>query len=142
MDGRLTLVLTAEAAPVVSLWAELDYATAEGARGALAGREGCDVHAIGLWPDAIPKYDIGASEVAAWAKSKGLDAVVWTALQPKFDNVTGKAPDTAGAAVEYLRRLSPEATAAAREYVERVPAQIRTPFRASFEEHLGWACTA
>lgn len=137
-DGRLTLVLTAGASLVTSLWTELDYASVEGARDALAGRESCGVHAIGLWPDALPKHDVGAVEVAAWAKAKGLDAVVWTALQPKFGSVTGKAPESAEVAVDYLRRLSSEAAAAAREYVERAPAQVRTAFRDAFEEQLGW----
>lgn len=89
----------------------------------------------------MPKYDVGGTEVASWAKAKGLDAVVWTALKPKFGNVSGKGPESAEAAVEYLKQLSPEAAAAAREYVERCPAQVRTPFRVAFEEQLGWVPT-
>lgn len=137
-DGRLSIVLTAGAPLVPSLWVELDYATPEVARTALAGREGSGLHAIGCWPDATPKYDVGAAEVTAWAKAKGLDAVVWTALPPKFRNKTGGAPASAGVAIEYLRQLGPEAAVAAREYVERAPAQVRTPFRSAFEEQLGW----
>jgi hypothetical protein len=137
-DGRLTIVLTAGAPLVPSLWVELDYATAEGAKAALAGREGSSLHAIGCWPGTAPKYDVGAAEVTVWAMSKGLDAVVWTALQPKFRNTTGGAPESADAAIEYLRQLGPEATVAAREYVERAPSQVRTTFRSAFEEQLGW----
>ena len=140
-DGRLTLVLIAGATPVATLWSALDYASAESARDALAGREGCGAHAIGLWPGVMPEYDVGGTEVAFWAKAKGLDAVVWTALKPKFGNVSGKGPESAVAAVEYLKQLSPEAAAAAREYVERCPAQVRTPFRVAFEERLGWVPT-
>lgn len=137
-DGRLTIVLMAGAPLVPSLWVELDYATAEGARAALAGREGSGLHTIGSWPDAMPEYDVGAAEVAAWSKEMGLDATVWSALQPKFRNTTGGAPESADIAVEYLRQLGPEAAVVAREYVERAPAQVRTPFRSAFEEQLGW----
>lgn len=141
-DGRLTLVLTAGAPSVPSLWVELDYASAESARGALAGREGCAPHAIGLWPGPAPKHSVGADEVAKWAQAKGLDAAVWTALGPKFGEVNGKVPESVEAALAYLKGLGPDAAAAAREYVERAPAQVRTPFRTVFEEQLGWRSAA
>jgi hypothetical protein len=137
-DGRLTIVLTAGAPLVPSLWVELDYATAEVAKAALAGREGSAFHTIGCWPNATPKYSVGTAEVTAWAKAKGLDAVVWTALQPKFRDTVGCAPESADVAIEYLRQLSPRAAVAAREYVERTPTQVQTPFRRAFEEQLGW----
>lgn len=139
-DGRLTLVLTSDAPLVNAFWAELDYASPDTARDALAGREGCAVGAIGLWPGAMPRYDVGAAEISAWSRANGFDAVVWTALQPKFANVNGQAPASQEIAVEYLRQLSPEVATAAREYVERAPAQIRTPFRVAFERQLGWTC--
>jgi hypothetical protein len=74
--------LACRSGPIATLWSELDYASAESAQVALAGREGCGANAIGLWSDALPKYDVGAAEVATWAKAKGFDAVVWTALKP------------------------------------------------------------
>lgn len=134
-------MLTDGAAPVMSLWAELDYASADSAREALAGREGCNVQAVGLWPGAIPAHNIGAAQVATWAKAKGLDAAVWTALPPKFNDISGQAPVSAEAAVAYLKNLNSAAAVAAREYVERAPAQVRTPFRVAFKEQLGWTFT-
>jgi hypothetical protein len=63
---------------------------------------------------------------------------VWTALRPKFGGVEGKAPESAAAAVEYIRELDGTAQAKARVYVERAPAQVMTPFRVAFQEQLGW----
>ncbi|MDC8786310.1 hypothetical protein [Roseateles koreensis] len=124
------------------MWAELDYATVDSARAALAGRESCDLQAIGLWPGPAPRHSVGAGEIAEWAQAKGFDTVVWTALRPKFAGVNGKAPESADMAVAYLKGLSSEAGAAAREYVERAPAQVCTPFRTAFEEQLGWKALA
>lgn len=88
-NGRLTLVLTDGAATVPSLWAELDYADPQSAKDALQGREGTGPLSIRLWPGPAPRYKVGAAEVAKWAQERALDAVVWTALPPKFDNVDG-----------------------------------------------------
>jgi hypothetical protein len=136
-NGRLTLVLTPGVPLVPTFWVELNYATAESAKVALAEREDCKLLAIGLWPGPAPRHAVGADLIAAWAQEKGLDAVVWTALRPKFQGQS-VAPESAEAAVAYLQGLGPEATAAAREYVATAPACVRTPFRAAFEEQLGW----
>lgn len=140
-DGRLTLVLTDGAAAVQSLWTELDYADPESAKAALQGREATGPLSVGLWPGPAPRYALGAADIAAWAQGKALDAVVWTALPPKFAGVDRKAPDSAQAAVDYLRGLDAAAAAKAREYVQEAPSQIRTAFRAAFEEQLGWRAT-
>ena len=137
-DGRLTLVLTEAAAAVPSLWVELDYADPRTAKDALRGREGTGPLSIGLWPGPAPRYKVGVAEIATWAQGKGLDAVVWTALPPKFANTDGQAPHSPDAAVAYLKGLDADAAAKAREYVQRAPAQIRTRFRTVFEVQLGW----
>lgn len=137
-DGRLTLVLTDGATTVPSLWVELDYADPQSAKDALQGREGTGPLSVGLWPGPPPRYKVGAGEIAKWAEDKGLDAVVWTALPPKFANADGKAPGSADAAVAYLRGLDAETSTKAREYIEQAPPQIRTAYRTAFEEQLGW----
>lgn len=136
-DGRLTLVLTQDAPLVPTMWVMLDYATSSGAQAALSGRENCPVYSIGLWPGPAPRHAVGSDIIAAWAQVKDLDAVVWTALRPKFQG-QNMAPESADAAVAYLQGLGPEASAAAREYVSTAPACVRTPFRAAFEAQLGW----
>src|SRR5262245_37273344 len=47
--GRITLVLHHSAAPLVSLWAELNVPDANSAVAALADREGTPERNIGLW---------------------------------------------------------------------------------------------
>jgi hypothetical protein len=142
-DGRLTLVLVAGAQAVSTLWTELDYTKPLHAQEALAGREGCSLSAIGLWPGKAPEHGPGVVDaIAKWAAARGIDAVVWTALRPKFNNVDGQAPESAAAAVAYLRQLDGKSQARAREYIERAPAQVRTPFRHAFEQKLGWLRSA
>jgi hypothetical protein len=137
-DGRLTLVLTAGTKPLPCLWTEVEYTAPHHAQEALAGREGCTLPGIGLWPGDLPAHALGADVIAAWALSRGLDAVVWTALKPKFDGIDGNAPASAEAALNHLKQLDARRLAKAQEYVERAPAQIQTPFRAAFEQVLGW----
>jgi len=137
-DGRMTLVLTEGAPPVPTRWVELGYAKAEQAQEALAGREGSGIESIGLWPGPAPKNTTGAEAIAAWAKGLGVDAVVWSALKPKFLGVFGQVPENAEAVLAYLRGLEGDTLDKAREYVTRAPADVRTPFRAAIEAELGW----
>jgi hypothetical protein len=137
-DGRLTLVLAPGATPVPTRWALLDYFTAVQAQDALAGREGCRADFIGLWPGAVPRHDVGAEAIAKWGSAAGLDAVVWTALPPKFDGVNGALPKDAATVLDYLGTLDGDTLERAREYVTRAPAEVRTPFRSAIEAALGW----
>lgn len=141
-DGRLTLVLMEGATPVPTLWVELDYADAKTAWDALRVREGTASRFIGRWPGLAPMHSVGADAIANWALERKLDAVVWTALPPKFRGQDGQAPESAEAAIEYLRGLDEVASAKAREYVVRAPAQIQTKYRRAFEDQLGWQCLA
>jgi hypothetical protein len=123
-DGRLTLVLTPGADPVPTLWCALNYNSGEAAQAALAGREGAGVHAIGLWPGPSPRHGTGSAEIAQWSKERGFDAVIWTALGPRFDGVDGIGPKDADAAAAYLAGLNVEQLARASEYVRRAPDQV------------------
>jgi hypothetical protein len=137
-DGRLTLVLLDGAAPVPTRFVELSYASAEQAQEALAGREGSGVESIGLWPGPEPKYAVGAAAIAEWSAASGFDAVVWTALRPRFRGVIDQVPEDADAVIRYLSELDEETSARAREYVCNAPAELRTPYRAAIEAALGW----
>jgi len=141
-DGRLTLVLTEGAAPVATLWVELEYASVQAARDALRVRERTAPRFAGLWPGPAPLHTVGSKAIAIWAADRKLDAVVWTALPPRFQGHDGQGPGSADAAVQYLRGLDEVASAKAREYVVRAPEQIRTPYRRAFEQQLGWQCIA
>jgi len=137
-DGRLTLVLVEGAALMPTQFVELSYASAEQAQEALAGREGSGVESIGLWPGPAPKYSVGAPAIAEWAAASGFDAVVWTALRPKFQGVIDQVPADAEAVLAYLRELDGETLARAREYVCTAPADVRTSYRIAMEKELGW----
>ena len=137
-DGRLTLVLTDSARLVPCLWTELEYTAPHHAQEALAGREGCTLPCIGLWPGAPPAHSPGVAAIAAWAAARDVGAVVWTALKPRFEGVDGTAPASAEAALVYLKQLDARRLAKAQEYVERAPPQVQTAFRAAFEQELEW----
>lgn len=141
-DGRLTLVLTQGAVPVQCLWAELSYASPEEAQAALAGREGCALHDIGRWPGKGPRHVVGATEIERWARANEIDAVVWTALAPNFDESHGKGSTGTDGVLNYLRGLDAVTQSKAREYVERSTIQVMTPLRQAIERELGWVAAS
>lgn len=131
-DKRLTLVLDDDAAKVRSLWAVMDVSDLCSAREKLKAREGTCACNIGGWetdeqdPDKIK----GLSE---WAKGRGIDAVVWTAL--------GGTTTSYEEAVQHLRGLTRSDLERAKEYICKAPAQIDTAFRRRFEVEFGWTPT-
>lgn len=93
---------------------------------------GAGVAVVGELPAAPP----AAAEILRWAAGKeGVDAVIWTSLPPRFDEVEGRAPSP-GEAVDYLRRLTGRPREHAEAYVRLVPAEIRTPNRAALEKAI------
>jgi len=74
----------------------------------------------------------GATEIAAWAAERSLDAVVWTALPSNFASEVKK-PFSTGEAVDYLKRRSAPAKVKAAEYIWRAPDFVRTPLRTAIE---------
>lgn len=66
----------------------------------------------------------------AWARTKGIDVVVWTDLASNFEaKSTIKKHFSVINAIAHLQLLSPEAKAKAAEYIWRAPAQVDTPLR-------------
>ena len=137
LKGHLTLVLAEIGAPVVTLWATMTVANLSEGVESLRFREGEKLNEkhIGRWP-CDKRYPF-AEKIGAWALAKELDAVVWTALPPKFGGIDHRTP-TAEEALNHLASLSGEAAAAAEEYVRLTPLAVRTPFRVLFEKELGW----
>lgn len=147
-DGRITLVLHSSAEPVRSLWALMSVQTLEEAKKALAARERIPeqniAKDIGSWSigDANPSCII---DVAAWATSRGVEHIVWTALPPKFKfNDKAKNKDkndnypTRDEVVTYLSELTGPTRDNAEKYIRRAPAQIDTAYRRYIEARLGW----
>jgi hypothetical protein len=90
---------------------------------------------IGRWTTGSPS-PITISGLAEWATSRGIEAVVWTALERKFhdDGSRASADDVAA----YLSALTGRTREDAERYVRRAPPQIDTPFRRAIEAKLGW----
>jgi hypothetical protein len=139
-DGeRLTLVVVERAPLQTTLWTLSRKASLEDAWADLAAREGCHRSRIGTWPTPRGPSSAFSQEIGAWAASKGLVGVVWTALGPTSPD---KKPGLVSEQVrlEYLRGLIASGKEArAREYFEKAPSQIRTPFRELVRRELGWS---
>ncbi len=77
--------------------------------------------------------------LAGWAAQKKLDAVIWTALPPRFDGLEGRIPSIEDA-LDYLSSLEGEKRKHVQDYVKQVPAEFETPYRKAIRAHLSWDC--
>ena len=134
-DGRITLVITPGADLIPVLWTRLAVSTAEQGRRALASRE--NSQAIGVaFMNAAPTTEL--KELCAWAQSRQVSHVIWTALPPRdLAGIRGAVPSVDDV-VQYLRQLRPETRVLAERYVRRAPRLIRTKYRRAIERELGW----
>jgi hypothetical protein len=71
--------------------------------------------------------------IAQWAREENWDAVIWTALGPKFKDVL-RVQFSVDAAMGFLAGLKGEEAAKAFNYIRRAPAEIQTPLRAAFDK--------
>lgn len=138
-DGRITLVIAADAVHVRVLRTRLKLNSVDESREALAKREGCPKRRIGYWSSASSSNLDEAESIGRWAGPRGITGVVWTALKPKFGDEYRK--PSCCEVIKYLGGLSGLARAKAEEYVRRAPAQIRTAYRETIEGELGWRST-
>jgi hypothetical protein len=138
-DGRMTLVIDSRATPLRVLWAQMVPVNLIEARDALCNRErisrkNCS-SLIGSWqlgkvaPESIPS-------LATWAHVHGLEAVIWTALGPKFGR-EDRSPSVEEV-IDYLRGLRGPTREHAKHYVEQTPRQIDTVYRRRIEADLEW----
>ena len=140
-NGRLTLVISQGKPELRALWALSSAATLAEAVQSLQNREGLrgsqevKDRNTGVWP-ADPKHSPAPESIDNWALAKSLDAVVWTALGPRFHKEE-RCPSE-DEAVSLLSSLPHEKKRIAEEYVRRTPVQIDTDFRRRFEHEFGW----
>ncbi|MDX1217395.1 hypothetical protein GOL99_17845 [Sinorhizobium medicae] len=138
-DRRITLVICEGAPTVTTLWARLDVSSVDAAKQALIAREGPQPKGIGWWsPDGASKH-YGVEVIGEWAKARGIDGVVWTALKPKIGDEY-RTP-AQGEVIAHLSGLQGLEREAAEEYVRLAPRQIVTPYRSEIEASLGWTAT-
>lgn len=137
-DGRVTLALCEAAQPVRLLWAPMDLTDLQAAKEALKLREGLTGKMwekdIGCWGSGAPEPSL-IHGLGAWAQAHGVEAVVWTALKPKFDIDPVPSADSV---VGYLAQLMGAKRDCAEQYVRRAPPQIDTRYRRRIESELGW----
>lgn len=140
---RITLVIDSTAKPLPLLWSLMRVTDVPAAVQSLRAREGIpagpDVPGIGRWETGDPDHDL-ISELPAWADARGLDAVIWTALGPKFGGQ--QISPSAEQVIGYLDSLTGLERAAAEQYVRCAPPQIDTEYRRLIEARLGWTQTA
>ena len=139
-NGRITLVIEPKAKRIPVLWIQMTVPTVDAAQKALANREGVSLsrnpHSIGYWSHNGASRHSETAGISKWAKTRGVNAVVWTELKPRFNNKP--ATPTRREVVEYLRGLKGLERAKAEEYVRKAPLQIRTAYRKAIELELGW----
>jgi hypothetical protein len=128
-DGRITLTIVEGAAPITVLWVPLDVTFLHEAVEELFLREGAEFRSsIGRVPGARPTH-LFSDVIQNWAISRGIEAVVWTALKPGMStNDRGRVPSLVELS-NHIESLSAEARADALDYVARAPAQIKTAYR-------------
>ena len=135
-DGRLTLVMSHEFQKLPSHWASMAYSKLDDSVECLRVREGTSRSRIGIWESGTPVPQL-IPTLAKWAKTKGVKSVIWTALPPKFKGEDHRSP-TLAEAIQYLTNLESSQKAKAKEYVQRAPTQVMTPYRIEIERCLGW----
>jgi hypothetical protein len=141
-DGRITLVIVPGVKPIQSFRAYLSSGNLSEAREALRVREdiplkNLDVHIASVKRgDNNFKNDINKS-IYSWMEPLDLDAVVWTALPPKFNGKNDFVP-TKEQLLDYLSSLDDETKKAAENYIRKTHPQIETEYRGYIESNLGW----
>lgn len=145
VNGRLTLVIHESAKPVRALWALMSTDDIDKAKESLNIREGklLSQHIGSISVEEETESPIHKS-IQDWAKTVQLDAVIWTALPPKFKGLKEEAPTEAAPTLEqvvtYLSdpTLGIEKRQLAENYIRRAPRQIDTEYRRRFEALWGW----
>lgn len=144
-DRRLTLVIDEACGTRCLIYA------AESARADLAGaaenlrlREGMPgIKGIGFVVTTSGRQSATAEDrhpgavavIAAWARTAGYDAAIWTALASNFLQETSEAFSVT-AAIRHLEKLDDPARAGALNYIRRAPREVQTPLRSAV--NLRW----
>ena len=106
----------------------------------LAVREGVGTLEIGQWSreESMRKPAGAEALIAAWTEAKGLDGAVWRAIQPNLPDRSPGFPSEEQR-LAFLRDLVATGRAQdAKDYFDRMPAQIRTPFQERVWREFGW----
>jgi hypothetical protein len=134
--GELATVICANSPLCKVLWAVMNVGSLDEACKALRLREQIPEDrqdGIGIFTTSSSPVGV----IADWASARQVDAVIWTALPPRFEEVEGLIPSVDDA-IAYLSNLSGKERIHAHDYLSRVPTQIDTPYRREIVKRLGW----
>lgn len=138
---RITLVIVPGFPHIRTLWALMSVDTLEGAKTHLAKREGISTgyisQSIGWWTETGLSQNQYAQNLGMWAEKMDLDAVVWTALKPKFNGNINEVP-TVEDVISFLDNLPLEKKIKAERYIRMAPPQVNTEYRRKIEQDLNW----
>lgn len=138
--GELATVLCPSYPTSPARWARLDESDLVTARQLLRRREEVDPDRhdgigsviVGQTPGVL----FAAADILQWTiAQRGIDAVIWTALPPRFDNIGGRI-SSPKQAVGYLLKLRGHERRHAEEYVHKAPEEIQTANRAALERAI------
>lgn len=141
-DDRITLVIVPGKKPVRSLWSLLSSSSLLDAKEALCRREGISEKNIHVHIGAVERgEDISSDDIKKtihdWMKPLEIDAVIWTALPPKFKGNDYVIPSKEQV-VEHLNDLTGKAKLKSEKYVRKAPKQVITEYRSYIEKSLCW----
>lgn len=134
--GALTLVIDEDLGTGVdTLYAISTRSTVDDAVADLRDREATVTKCIAVvTTDGRLNRGRCSGTVLDWAALHKLDAVVWTDLQSNFSDRT-KQVFSHEAGLSHLRSLSALGVQQAVTYVQRAPAQVKTPFRQFLDDN-------
>lgn len=141
-DRSMTLALRRGAEPVRTLWAYMGTDSVGEAVWSLARREGARPEEIGYLDLVTGEHwfrtvDEHLGTVREWAEEKNrrgekMEFILWSDLKPNFERKARRELN-AESVLWYLQRLRPEMRDRAREYLENIPDQVRTPIMEAIE---------
>ena len=140
---RLTLVIHPKQSKITVQWCLSKRKKWKDAKCDLRCRERTTLENIGKMdvtnPDSAkmdvkdPDFAEIAQVISAWARTKNLDFVVWTALKSNFKKET-KMDFSPPNAVAWVQSLSPEGKAMAAEYIWNARDIVQTPVRSALQQ--------
>ncbi|WP_243079636.1 hypothetical protein [Pantoea sp. MQR6] len=134
--GEVATALCLNAGPVQVFWALLATASLDTACKALREREGIPEQRVDGAGIMLTSHT-ATGPLETWARSKNIDALIWTALPARTDSTEGRVPGVEEV-INYLQQLEGEKRDHARRYIDQVPRQINTAYRRAIADALGW----
>lgn len=95
----------------------------------------CDATNKRFASNALNRHPKSCERIHAWALNKGFNAVIWTALPRRFQDVIG-IPFSPAAALSYVHGLPRPTKENALRYIHSAPEQTMTPFRRLLLEQI------